>query len=56
MFGNITGGGELSSKKNYNPTAYVMVVREPLTATQPAAEQAAYYYYYAPKEYFLYAA
>lgn len=56
MFGNITGGGELSSKKNYNPTAYVMVVREPLTATQPAAEQVAYYYYYAPKEYFLYAA
>lgn len=56
MFGNITGGGSLSSKQNYKPTPYVMVVREPLTATQPAAEQVAYYYYYAPKEYFLYAA
>ncbi len=28
MFGNITGGGELSSKYNYNPTPYVEVVRK----------------------------
>ena len=27
MFGNITGGGEISSKTNYNPTAYVKTVR-----------------------------
>ena len=27
MFGNITGGGEISSKTNYNPTPYVMTVR-----------------------------
>ena len=23
MFGNITGGGKLSSKEDYNPTPYV---------------------------------
>lgn len=28
MFGNITGGGELSSKYNYNPTPYVEVVKK----------------------------
>jgi len=28
MFGNITGGGEISSKTNYNPTPYVEVVRK----------------------------
>ncbi len=28
MFGNITGGGTISSKTNYNPTPYVDVVRE----------------------------
>ena len=26
MFGNITGGGTLSSKRDYNPTPYVAVV------------------------------
>ncbi len=26
MFGNVTGGGELSSKQNYNPTPYVPTV------------------------------
>ena len=30
MFGNITGGGMLSSKTNYNPTPYVEVVRATL--------------------------
>ena len=27
MFGNITGGGELSSDEKYNPTPYVDVIR-----------------------------
>lgn len=26
MFGNITGGGEISSSTNYNPTSYVQVI------------------------------
>ncbi len=30
MFGNITGGGTLSSKKEYNPTDYVEVLHEDL--------------------------
>lgn len=30
MFGNITGGGKLSSKTDYNPTLYVAVVRRDL--------------------------
>ena len=30
MFGNITGGGTLSSKYDYNPTPYIEVVRAPL--------------------------
>ena len=28
MFGNITGGGKLSSKKDYNPTPYIDTVRK----------------------------
>lgn len=32
MFGNITGGGAISSKYDYNPTEYVPVVTAPLTA------------------------
>ena len=31
MFGNITGGGTISSKYDYNPTDYVPVVTAPLT-------------------------
>ena len=31
MFGNITGGGAISSKTNYNPTPYVRSVKMPLT-------------------------
>ena len=27
MFGNITGGGKISSKTDYNPTPYVPTVR-----------------------------
>ena len=30
MFGNITGGGTISSKYDYNPTPYVPVVMQPL--------------------------
>ena len=30
MFGNVTGGGTLSSKYNYNPTPYVQVVHASL--------------------------
>ena len=30
MFGNITGGGTISSKYDYNPTDYVSVVRKNL--------------------------
>ncbi len=30
MFGNITGGGEISSKVNYNPTPYVETIRKKL--------------------------
>ena len=32
MFGNVTGGGELSSKYNYNPTSYVEVVKKALNS------------------------
>ncbi len=52
MFGNITGGGELSSKKKYNPTPYVMVVREELPQAGKT-EAVAYYYFYDPKQYWL---
>lgn len=31
MFGNITGGGKLSSKYDYNPTPYVETIPAPLT-------------------------
>ncbi len=34
MFGNMTGGGTLSSKTDYNPTSYVQVVLEALGETQ----------------------
>lgn len=37
MFGNITGGGSLSSKYNYNPTPYIQTVRASLLAWQDAA-------------------
>ena len=54
MFGNVTGGGELSSKTNYNPTDYVEVVREVLPSSEPQA--VIYYYFYDSKQYELYAA
>ena len=41
MFGNITGGGTLSSKTNCNPTPYVEVVLAPLPNAALAHEEAA---------------
>ena len=37
MFGNVTGGGTLSSKNDYNPTPYVPVARKSFSATATAA-------------------
>lgn len=37
MFGNVTGGGVLSSKTNYNPTPYVPVYMGSLTSRATAA-------------------
>ena len=51
MFGNITGGGTLSSKKHYNPTDYPETVREELPKATP--KTVIYYYYYDPRQYFL---
>ena len=45
MFGNITGGGTLSSKYDYNPTPYVDVERRGLYAATPLV----IIYYYVPK-------
>jgi len=54
MFGNITGGGELSSKTNYKPTKYIEVIREPLPAVESKEPKTViYYYYYDPKQYCL---
>ena len=39
MFGNITGGGTLSSKYNYNPTPYVEVARAPLPGVASTYEE-----------------
>ena len=44
MFGNVTGGGTISSKYNYNPTPYVAVVRASLSGAS-----ATVVYYYVPK-------
>ena len=45
MFGNITGGGKISSKYDYNPTPYVVVVRTSLGSENTIA----LIYYYVPK-------
>ena len=34
MFGNITGGGTISSKTNYNPTPYVRSIKMPLVSAE----------------------
>ena len=41
MFGNITGGGKLSSKSDYNPTPYVVTVRAALYIIQDDLTDAA---------------
>lgn len=46
MFGNVTGGGTLSSKYNYNPTPYVTTAR----AKIGKAPAVILIYYYVPKE------
>lgn len=46
MFGNVTGGGTLSSKYDYNPTPYVQVVRASLKSEIAVVTV----YYYVPKE------
>ena len=43
MFGNVTGGGTLSSKYDYNPTPYVPVVREALPGAQTTASVVYYF-------------
>ncbi len=43
MFGNITGGGEISSKKNYNPTPYVPVVMASLKVSAAGNEPSQVY-------------
>ena len=45
MFGNITGGGSISSEYDYNPTPYVAVELAPLTKITVT-----YVIYYIPKE------
>ena len=45
MFGNVTGGGTLSSKYSYNPTPYVQVVH----ASLKTAKVINVIYYYVPK-------
>ncbi len=44
MFGNITGGGELSSKTKYNPTPYVPVVMASLNVDESAEAGSVQYY------------
>ena len=41
MFGNITGGGQLSSKYNYNPTPYVATTLHPFANLTSSANQVA---------------
>lgn len=52
MFGNVTGGGELSSKYDYNPTPYVQVIWEEF----PNKVHITTIYFYDPRRYMAYAA
>ena len=45
MFGNVTGGGSISSEYDYNPTPYVAVELASLTKITVT-----YVIYYVPKE------
>lgn len=49
MFGNITGGGKLSSTSKYSPTAYVEVTLAPLTSYATIPLSAFYRNYYNQK-------
>ena len=51
MFGNVTGGGELSSKTHYNPTRYVRVIWEDFSGVRITE-----IYFYDPRRYMAYAA
>ncbi len=53
MFGNITGGGTISSKSDYNPTPYVPTVCKELTSE---AQAVSVIYYYDVRKYWLIAA
>jgi hypothetical protein len=44
MFGNITGGGKISSKYDYNPTPYVEVEYAPVEKAIPSTVYVIYYY------------
>ncbi len=44
MFGNITGGGELSSKSDYNPTPYVPVIMGSLKTESAGITKTDYYF------------
>ena len=46
MFGNITGGGTISSKTDYNPTKYVDIVLQPLSAYATVSLDTFYRNYY----------
>ena len=49
MFGNVTGGGSISSKYDYNPTPYVPVVRRDLVMGDAQVAARIVVYYYVPK-------
>ncbi len=44
MFGNITGGGSISSKYDYNPTDYVEIVLDVLPTSSIASTSEIFYY------------
>ena len=46
MFGNITGGGTISSKYDYNPTDYVDIVMQPLTSAYGTRSLSSFYQNY----------
>lgn len=51
MFGNITGGGTISSKTDYNPTDYVEVVIAPLSPSTVLCTRIDYFYYDTKQQY-----
>ncbi len=49
IFGNITGGGKISSKTDCNPTPYVPVARRDFVTGEAAPAARVVVYYYVPK-------